>query len=182
MTRVPEAKQHIDQQDEQQWIAAAQKDPQHFEPLYNRYFDEIFRYVYRRTEREALTADICSQTFYKALLNLKKYQWTGKPFVAWLYRIAANELNRHFRDQQPVFVIEEDKLWESLLESEVSPDTEDLIRVFTLLEEEEVHLIELKYFEQKTFKEIAAILDITESTSKMRMYRLLERMKQMLQP
>ncbi len=179
---MPEAKQHIDLQDEQQWIAEAKRDPQSFEPLYNRYYDEIFRFIYRRTDREALTADLCSQTFYKALLNLKKYQWTGRPFVAWLYRIASNELNRYFRDQKPVFVIEEDKIWESFQEVEMNPDTEDLIQVFTMLNEEEVHLLELKYFEQKTFREIADILDITESTSKMRLYRLLERMKQMLQP
>lgn len=179
---MPEAKQHIDHQDEQQWIAEAKRDPQCFEPLYNRYYDEIFRFIYRRTDREALTADLCSQTFYKALINLKKYEWTGRPFVAWLYRIASNELNRYFRDQKPVFVIEEDKIWESLQEVELSPDTEDLIQVFSMLGEEEVHLLELKYFEQKTFREIADILEITESTSKMRLYRLLERIKQMLKP
>lgn len=179
---MPEAKQHIDHQDEQQWIAEAQRDPQSFEPLYNRYYEEIFRFIYRRTDREQLTADICSQTFYKALLNLKKYQWTGRPFVAWLYRIASNELNRHFRDQKPVFVIEEDKMWDSFQEAEMSPDVEGLIRVFSLLTDEEVHLLELKYFEQKTFKEIADILDFTESAIKMRLYRLLERMKQMLPP
>lgn len=179
---MPEAKQHIDHRDEQQWIAEAQRDPQCFEPLYNRYYDEIFRFIYRRTDREALTADLCSQTFYKALLNLKKYQWTGRPFVAWLYRIASNELNRYYRDQKPVFVIEEDKIWEPLQEAEMNPNTEDLIQLFSILNEEDVHLLELKFFEQKTFREIADILEITESTSKMRLYRLLERMKQMLQP
>lgn len=178
---MPEAKQHIDYQDEQQWVAASKLDPQYFEPLYNRYYDEIFRFIYRRTDREALTADICSQTFYKALLNLKKYQWTGRPFVAWLYRIATNELNRYYRDQRPIFIIEEDKVWESIQEIEINPDVDDLIQLFSMLSREEVHLLELKYFEQKTFKEIADILDLTESTSKMRLYRLLGRMKQMLQ-
>ncbi len=178
---MPEAKQHIEHQDEQQWIAEAQQDPQRFEPLYNRYYDEIFRFIYRRTDHEALTADICSQTFYKALLNLRKYKWTGRPFVAWLYRIATNELNRYFRDQKPVFIIEEDKIWESFNEVEILPGSDELIRVFSMLTEEEVHLLELKFFEQKTFKEIADILGLSESSSKMRLYRLLGRMKQMLQ-
>ncbi len=179
---MPQAEHHTDFQEEQHWIAEAQRDPQCFEPLYNRYYDEIFRFIYRRTDREALTADLCSQTFYKALVNLKKYRWTGRPFVAWLYRIAANEVNKHFRDQRPVFLIEEEKVLDSLNEEEVSTDPDELVRIFQMLSEEEVRLLELKYFEGKTFKEIAAIEGITESSSKMRVYRLLERIKQLLQP
>lgn len=179
---MPQAEDHTDFQEEQHWIAEAQRDSANFEPLYNRYYDEIFRFIYRRTDREALTADLCSQTFYNALVNLKKYRWTGRPFVAWLYRIAANEINKYFRDQRPVFLIEEDKVVESFKEQELTPQSEDLVRIFKVLSDEEVRLLELKYFEGKTFKEIAAIQDISESSCKMRVYRLLERMKQLLQP
>lgn len=179
---MPQADYHTDFQEEQHWIAEAQRDPGCFEPLYNRYYDEIFRFIYRRTDRESLTADLSSQTFYKALINIKKYRWTGRPFVAWLYRIATNEVNKYYRDKRPVFLIEEEKVWESLNEEEVIPNSDDLVRVFNVLTDEEVRLLELKYFEGKTFREIAAIQDITESSCKMRVYRLLDRMKQLLQP
>ena len=42
-------------------IQAAQKDPARFRPLYNRYFEAIFRFVYNRTLNEELSSDLCSQ-------------------------------------------------------------------------------------------------------------------------
>jgi len=38
-------------------------------------------------------------------------------------------------------------------------------------------LIELRFFQELSFKEIAAIYGITEANAKMRIYRVLEKMK-----
>ncbi|MEO1412618.1 MAG: sigma-70 family RNA polymerase sigma factor, partial [Bacteroidota bacterium] len=54
-------------QSEWEQIKAAQSDPTHFRPIYNKYYPPIFRFVFRRTVDEALTADLCSQVFLKAL-------------------------------------------------------------------------------------------------------------------
>jgi len=87
---------------EAEWreIQAAQRDPAMFRPLYNRYFQQIFRFIYRRTASEDTASDICSQVFLKAMQRLDKYQFKGVPFSAWLYRIASNEVAQHFRNEQ----------------------------------------------------------------------------------
>ena len=78
-------------------IRAAQADPARFKPLYEQYYESIFRFVYQRTGDEHLTADLCATVFLKALQNLKNYQFRGVPFSAWLYRIALNQVTQHFR-------------------------------------------------------------------------------------
>jgi RNA polymerase sigma-70 factor (ECF subfamily) len=95
-----EANHHITEdliKEEWQQVEAARKDVNAFRPLYDKYFDRIFRFIYRRTENEEVTADLTSQTFLKALKKLDKYSFKGVPFSAWLYRIADNEVKAFYR-------------------------------------------------------------------------------------
>ena len=55
-----------------------------------------------------------------------------------------------------------------------------LIQLLDDLKETDLQLIELRFFEQRPFKEIAEILDITESNAKVKTYRILERLKKKL--
>ena len=80
--------------DEQQIVQKAKQDANAFGALYDRYFEGIFHFIYRRTDDEAVAGDLTSLTFLKALQNLKRYEFRGLPFSAWLFRIAANEVNK----------------------------------------------------------------------------------------
>ena len=92
---------------EQEWeeVQAAQKNLAAFQPLYDRYFENIFRFIFRRTSDETLSADICSQVFLKAMQKLPQYTFKGVPFSAWLFRIASNEVAQHFRNTQKQRVV-----------------------------------------------------------------------------
>ena len=81
-------------------LERSRKDPKAFGELYEKYFDRIFNYVYRQTDDEELTADLCSQSFLIVLKHLDRYEFRGLPFSAWLYRIASNEVNKHYRKQK----------------------------------------------------------------------------------
>jgi RNA polymerase sigma-70 factor (ECF subfamily) len=48
-------------------IVQAQRDPQAFAQLYDRYVDRIFAYTFRQTGDEALAQDVNSATFEKAV-------------------------------------------------------------------------------------------------------------------
>jgi len=174
---------HSALQQEQSWITAAQKDIRNFEPLYRKYYDTIFRFIFRRTDDEALAADLSSQTFYKAMTKLKSYQWQGKPLVAWLYTIALNEVKKHYRDKKPIFVIEENKILEAdeIRDEWLHLAKDDMMRLLDELNDADLQIIELKYFESFTFKEIAIMLEMTESAVKMKLYRLLKRLKERLE-
>jgi RNA polymerase sigma-70 factor (ECF subfamily) len=160
----------------------SRKNPQAFGVLYEKYFDRIFNFIYRQTDDEDLTADLCSQTFLIALKNVGKYQFRGVPFSAWLYKIASNEVNKYYRKQKQtkVFSIEEMRIRELIEQANEEYDEEIVRRLMNYLKElptEMLQVLELRFFEDKDFKEIAFILEITESGAKMRTYRALDRLR-----
>ena len=163
-------------------IQAAQQNPALFRPLYQRYYEPIFRFIFRRTSDESLAADLCSQTFLKAMQRLDRYSFQGVPFSAWLFRIASNEVAQHYRQSQKRRVVSaEDATLADIIDEMNEPDQahlqDALVKALDTLKDTELELIELRFFEQRPFKEIAAILNITESNAKVRTYRILERLK-----
>ncbi|MGE5675593.1 MAG: RNA polymerase sigma factor [Mycobacterium leprae] len=74
--------------DEPALIAAAQKDPAAFGPLYERHVQQLYRYSLYRTGSVLEAEEVTAQTFVRALEYLPRYRWQGAPFVVWLYRIA----------------------------------------------------------------------------------------------
>ena len=170
--------------DEQQWVNETKKDPEKFHKLYDRYFEVIFAFIYRRTDDEAIAADLTSQTFLKALQSIKKYVFKGLPFSAWLYKIARNEVNLFYRAQKrrSMFSLEEEVVVELISEEWEDPQekVDILVRILKDLPENDLLLLELKFYEGKSFKELAYIFDLSESGAKMRTYRVLDRLKKKL--
>lgn len=176
---------------QQEWleIQAAIADRAQFRPLYERYFEQVFRFIIHRTADEALAADLCSQVFLKAMQGLDAYSFQGVPLSAWLFRIAHNEIRQHFRANQKSRVVstEDTQLTHLAEEVEEGEDADRLhqalLNVLDELDLEDMELIEMRFFEERPFKEIAEILGISEANAKMRTYRILERMKRkMLNP
>lgn len=170
-------------QEEWQEVRAAQQNPAQFRVLYDRYYEPIFRFVFKRTTDESLTADLTAQVFLKALQNLSTYTFKGVPFSAWLFRVASNEVIQYYRVQQKsrVVTLEEHRIQDIQDEYEDKAELELSIEVLKAviqdLKEEEVELLELRFFEQRPFKEVAHILDITENNAKVKIYRLLQKMR-----
>ncbi len=170
-------------ENERKIIEQAKADPDRFAPLYEAYFYQVFTFCHRRVGDQELASDLCSQTFLKALINLRSYQFTGAPFVAWLLRIASNEINQYFRKSKRVTEVSLNEQHLQRLSEEVSVrNTEQnrvrLIKVLNELPLEESQLIELRFFEQYSFASIASLYNITEANAKMKVYRILKRMKQ----
>ena len=163
-------------------LERAKRNPKAFGELYEKYFDRIFNFIYRQTHDEELTDDLCSQTFLSVLKNIGRYEFRGVPFSAWLYKIASNEVNKHYRKKKndKVFSIEEVRVRELFEQANDGWDDEimeQLLRYFKELPTDMLQVLELRFFEDKDFKEIAFILDITESGAKMRTYRALDRLR-----
>jgi RNA polymerase sigma-70 factor (ECF subfamily) len=169
-------------QREYQILQKARHNPEAFGELYEKYFDRIFNFIYRQTDDEALTADLTSQTFLNALNHLHRFEYRGVPVSAWLYRIAANEVNKYYRKKKRtrVFSLEEIKIKELISQRAEVVDEDQLQRMLKYLKELPTDMLEvlmLRFFEDKDFKEIAYILGITESGAKMRTYRALDKLR-----
>lgn len=93
--------------DEAALVAAAQRDPRAFGPLYELYVDRIYRFAYRRVGTHHDAEDVTAQTFQQALQALPAYEWRGLPFGAWLFRIAGNIVNRRGRTGGREVIVED---------------------------------------------------------------------------
>ena len=167
---------------EQDTIEKSKKDPHAFGEIYEKYFDQIFNYILRQTGDDELAGDLCSQTFVNVLNNIARYEFRGFPFSSWLYKIAGNEVKKHYRKHKGkiIFSIEEIKVRELMDQTGDDWDEqliERLIQYMNELPTEMVQVLELRFFEGKDFKEIAFILDMTESGAKMRTYRALDKLR-----
>jgi RNA polymerase sigma-70 factor, ECF subfamily len=70
-----------------------------FAELYEQNFERVYAFVARRVRDRAEAEDVVSDVFYKALRGIGGYEERdGVPFVAWLYRIAANALHDRARN------------------------------------------------------------------------------------
>lgn len=169
--------------DEEELIRNAQANPDEFRLLYERYFKKIFLFILHRVGDKAIAADITSQVFLKALININKFSFRGLPFSSWLFRIALNECNSFFRSNKRhrIVMLEDDiidHLHAELTADSTVQDLEDqLPHILQKLSVDELQLIELRFFEQRPFKEVASILNITETYAKVKVYRVLDKMK-----
>ncbi len=167
---------------EQSIVERSKRNPKDFAELYERYFDRIYYFILRQTDDEETAGDLSSQTFVNALNNLSKYEFRGLPFSAWLYKIASNEVNKFYRKKKgnKIYSIEEIKVREIIERGNEDYDEEVIQRLLGYLKDlpaDMLQVLELRFFEDKDFKEIAFILDMTESGAKMRTYRALDKLR-----
>ncbi len=168
-----------------EFIAKAKADKNAFCLLYNKYWDRIFLFIFKKVQSMDTAGDICQSAMLKAMLNLPKYEDRGFPFSAWLYRIASNEVNLHFRKKKKEAFVEvkETHVKELMHEVEISDTTstteqEKLLLILEDLKPKDAELIEMRFFFSYSFKEIADFYKISEASAKMRLYRTIDKLKQ----
>lgn len=172
-------------QSEQVLLQLAKDDPKKFEYFYNAYHEQIFRFVYQRMDDKDTAFDITAQVFYNALVNLKKFEFKGVPFVSWLYRIALNELNMLFRANRAQRTINVDlydlrNIVDDMHHERYEEYYDKLINAVSELHPDDVLIVEMRYFEKKSFKEIGDILQITENNAKVKLYRIVDKLKEII--
>lgn len=175
-------------QEELFFIEKAKSNPRHFSWIYEKYYERIFAFVYRRCNNYDTAGDITSQVFLKALHNLHRYVFKGVPFVAWLFRVASNEVNMYFRENKNNRTISIEDAGMHMLSEEVDEKvdiqylTELLVEAIEELADKEVTLLELRYFEGRSVKEVAYILNESESNVKVKSHRIIKKLKKLMDP
>ena len=162
----------------------AQDDPNEFAPIYNRYYDEIFVYISKRIEDLDIVADVTSKTFTNCLINLHKFKFMGVPFSAWLYKIAINEVRLFFRARKnhprSISITETElrELQEETIEESLYDEAHRMLpELLGHLSEPELQMIELRFFEKKSFKDIGFVMGLTEVNAKVKTYRILKKLR-----
>ncbi len=161
-------------------VAQAQRDPQAFGELYERYIDRIYSYVYSRVQNVQDAEDLTARIFYRALDRLDRYEDRGLPFGAWLFRIAHNLVANWHRDQSrrtflPIdgLVFPGERRDEPEATVERREGEEALWAAIERLPEERRRLLLHKFGDQLTNLEIGELMQKSEGAIKSLYFRTL---------
>lgn len=159
--------------DERLLIDAAQKDPARFVDLYEENFERVYAFVSRRVHSRADVEDITAEVFHQALANIAKFEWRGVPFAAWLYRIAANAIadrwQRASREQGNPASNPADR--SESVDVEKSERAAQLFKLVSGLPEDQRRVIDMRFAEEKSIREIAQTLGRTPGAVKQLQFR-----------
>ena len=163
--------------DERLLIEAAQKDPARFAELYENNFERVYAYVVRRVGDRAETEDLTSDVFHHALANLRRFEWRGIPFAAWLFRIAANLISDRWQRKNREDIADGPEQIESAATKSVEFEGVErkatLFRLVETLPAEQRRVVVLRFVEQKSIKEVAREICKTEGAVKQLQFRAL---------
>ena len=173
----------LTKEQEQEHIRKAQADINAFGPLYDAHFSMVFGFVFKRIRDQSITGELTSIVFMKAMNALPKYKITGAPFSSWLVQIALNEVRQFQRKnakRQTVPLSENDlkAVYDEMDDDSNSErDLSNLLKGLNQLDEEAANYIELRFFEGRSFGEMAEILGISADNAKVRTYRVLKQLR-----
>ena len=165
------------QADDRLLVEAAQKDPARFAELYECHFERVYAYIVRRVRDRAEAEDLTSEVFHHALANLHRFEWRGIPFVAWLYRIAANLISDRWQrlGREPL-ADEPDQIAAAQASNANLEDVERRAMLFRLVESlpaEQRRVVVLRFVEEKSIKEVAQEISKSEGAVKQLQFRAL---------
>jgi RNA polymerase sigma-70 factor (ECF subfamily) len=144
-----------------------------FELIYKEFFKIIFAYIVTRVREDNTARDIAASTWQKALKNFEIFDEKKGNIRQWLFTIARNEINMHYRLYYvkkflSLAGIEETKASdEKGVEETLSYESEKraLLSAIERLGKKEIDIISLKFYSGLNNREIAEIVGISESNT-----------------
>jgi RNA polymerase sigma-70 factor (ECF subfamily) len=168
-----------------------------FKTLLFRHKDKIFRYIQQKIKDSTLSNDIFQDTFVKVINTLKagNYNEEGK-FFPWAQRIAHNLIIDHFRKQNKVRMISESSSFDeeysifykiaseekNYVEAKSYEELESqMINLIQYLPKVQREIVEMRIFQDMSFKEIAEAENVSINTALGRMRYALINMRKMIE-
>lgn len=148
--------------------------------LYDRYGQKVYSKCLGFAESRDAAEDLTQDVFVKLYLNLKKFRGDSK-FSTWLYAFVYNHCVNYYkvlsRKRRNEETLNDDLGYGDLVEDEISDEEifslalDKLQKALQLLDSDDKIVLLMKYQDDKSIKEIAALLDLGESAIKMRLHR-----------
>ena len=171
-------------------------DNKAFETLLLRHKNRIFRFILMKIKDRDLADDIFQETFVKIIntLQLGKYNEEGK-FLPWAMRIAHNLVIDHFRKTSKVRMISESSSFsedysifnilstgeENTLETMTRTELENqMVDLIDHLPETQREIIQMRIFQDLSFKDIAEMENISINTALGRMRYALMNLRKLI--
>jgi RNA polymerase sigma-70 factor (ECF subfamily) len=155
-----------------------------FDELVRRHQRAIFTVARRYLRNDADAADIAQQTFVRAFKALDGFRGAAS-VRSWLYRIAINLALNHVRDhaREKAQEIEENRLTTNATGPQRIIAGEDAARLRAAVAElppKQRMVLELRVFDDLSFREVAELADCTENAAKVNFHYAVKRLKELL--
>lgn len=178
--------------DEELVVSYSRGNNDAFDVLLSRHKQSLYNYILFAVRNSGVAEDIFQDTFIKAIVTIKqgKYTETGK-FKAWITRIAHNLMIDYFRKEKNENTISNDAcefdllnnqgLCENTIETEMvkTQILEDVKKLVCLLPEPQREVLEMRYYKDLSFKEIADKTGVSINTALGRMRYAILNMRKM---
>ncbi len=153
--------------------------------IVEKYKGPVFNLICRMTGNYQDAEDLAQETFVRAYESLWRFN-TKKRFFPWLCAIGLN-LTRNYLKKKTVFAVSEP---ETLASDTNNPEQilvrqQEADRLAQCLGKLPIRLREavvLRYYQDLSFEEVSEILGISLSAAKMRVYRGLEKLRELMAP
>ena len=140
-----------------------------FETLFEEYYGKIYAYIARRVNNTACAEDLTADVFLKAFAN--PYNPQLAKFSTYVYTIASNVLKDYYRiagrrintlsGDEPDEVLPDNT--DILSELITKEECAELQKVLAALPERQYDIIYRRYYLEQPFKEISAVMGVSES-------------------
>ena len=175
----------FEKSDEQLIAKALHGDKQAWLNLLKRYEKPIYNYGIRMTGKREDALDLMQEVFISVYRNLASYRNEGS-FKSWLFRIAHYRCIEFYRRKRPMEGLDdipEIESHEMQVDQQLAARSENkqLVNAMQQLPLAQKSVIELKFFGQFTFEEIAELTGMSVNTAKSRMYGALEKLKTLME-
>ncbi len=156
-------------------------DVSSLEELVNRHQRKLYSYIIHLVRDKQLAEDFFQDTFIKVINTLHSgaYNEEGK-FLPWVTRIAHNLIIDHFRKMKRLPIAENSeeydlmatlKVYDLNVEDRIITNQihNDVRKLIEYLSEEQKEVLKLRHYHDMSFKEIAALTDVSINTALGRM-------------
>ena len=158
-----------------------------FSELYDHFVQKIFRYVRLKIQNRQEAEDILQELFVKAYKGLEALKLEDLNFSAWLYRIANNTVNDHFRKKYrtpEIFSIDEsfDHPSGYSLEKEIVDRSDMEIAQLGLRQLPPLYkqVLELRFIQDFSLDEIARVIGKSNLSVRLIQFRALKKLQVIL--
>lgn len=167
---------------------ARRGDQEAFGALYEQFFVPVFRYIYYRVGKKEDAEDLVQTVFVKAYESLPSFRQTSSPPLAYFFTIARNTIIDHARKKKDVVMHTIEELLESVPSLEASPHEKALQSesvafmrcALDELEGDQKDVIILKFINDLSNKEIAALMDRSEAAVRQLQHRALSSLRSII--
>jgi len=160
------------------------------EVLVKRYYQPLMRYLQRLAGRDHLAEELHQQTWTSVLEHLEKFDRSSSSggFKAWLFRIATNKANDHWRSagreknaKEGLRLVTDDEMPHAGHRLEGTEQEQKLLRAIEKLPENQRQVLMLRYYSNLKFVEIAELLGCPLNTALGRMHKAMLKLRQLME-